>query len=194
MKTALVIGSTGGIGSAIVDYLQDDYKLICPTKQELNLEGDNQAAITEYLNNTNPDIIINAAGTFGNNDVMYDKIFDVNLRANWSMLWYYLNNKPQKAVKLIMIGSSAYVGGRKDYALYAASKAALHSMFESASELFAGSNLVIGLVHPRKVDTKMLDIVENIDRSNCLSPKSLAKKIIEFVGKLELSTYVAINN
>jgi len=190
----LILGSTGGIGSAVVDALGSEHTLICPTREELALEKDNQATIATYLNNTDPDIILNAAGAFGNNTIPYDTIFNVNVRANWNILQYYINNPPKKLVKFVMIGSSAYTGGRKDYILYAASKAALHSVFESASELFAHSNLVIGLVHPRKVDTKMLDVVENVDRSNCLSPKTVAGKILDFVGKLKVSTYIAINN
>ena len=190
----LVLGSTGGIGSAIVNILHSEHTLICPTRQELALDKIDYEAMSEYLKRANPDVIINAAGVFGDNDIFYDIVFDVNLKANWSIIKHYMNNLPQKVVKFITIGSSAYMGGRRDYILYAASKAALHSMFESTSEFFADSNFLIGLVHPRKVDTKMLDTIQGINKSNCLDPNTVAKKIIDFVGNLTISTYININN
>ncbi len=103
-----------------------------------------------------------------------------------------MDNPPNKVVKIMMIGSSAYLQGRKDYILYAASKSALHNIFEGSSELLSKSNIILGLIHPTRVDTKMLDGVVN-NRSLCLSPKYVAKQIKIFTETVNKSEYISLN-
>jgi short-subunit dehydrogenase len=190
MKKILILGSTGGIGFSLKEKLYNNI-IIYPSKTELNLETTDN--ISEYLTKINPDIIINAAGVFGDNSVDFNQIFNVNLKSNWDIMNYYINNPPDKIIKFIMIGSSSYINGRKNYILYASSKSALHNMFQGASELLANTNVVLGLVHPIKTDTKMLNSLKNVDRLDCLSPDYVADKIIEFISKLEKSSYININ-
>ena len=187
-KHVIILGTNGGIGSEIAKSFSD-YNITKITKKELDLSINSPISI---IKKTNPDIIINAAGMFGKNDVDYDKLFNVNVKSNWSIIKYYMDNPPNKIVKIMMIGSSAYTQGRKDYILYASSKSALHSIFEGASESLSKSNIILGLIHPTRVDTKMLDGVVN-DRSSCLSPKYVADKIKNFTENINKSEYINLN-
>ena len=188
-RTVLVFGSTGGIGSAVVQSFASD-RVIEVQKSVLYLSTTSPASL---LAQTNPDIIVNAAGYFGDNSSDFDLMFNVNTKSNWNIIEYYKSNPPSKLVRFVMIGSSAYKSGRRDYILYAASKAALHSMFEGATELMVNTNLILGLVHPTKVNTPMLDGIL-VDRSNCLDPKQVAHNIKNFVENMQTSSYIELNN
>jgi short-subunit dehydrogenase len=187
-KHVVILGANGGIGSEIVKSFSD-YNITKITKKEIDLSTNSPVSIIKKLN---PDIIINSAGIFGKNCVDYDKVFNVNVKSNWDIIKYYMDNPPNKVVKIMMIGSSAYLQGRKDYILYAASKSALHNIFEGSSELLSKSNIILGLIHPTRVDTKMLDGVVN-NRSLCLSPKYVAKQIKIFTETVNKSEYINLN-
>jgi len=188
-RTILVFGSSGGIGSAIVQSFPEDRVVELP-RSVLDLSSEDPATIVAQ---NDPDIVINAAGYFGDNTSEFDLMFNVNVRSNWNIIRFYKNNPPTKVVKFIMIGSSAYRSGRRDYILYAASKAALHNMFEGAAESTADTNLILGLVHPSKVNTPMLDGVV-VNRKECLDPNQVAQSIKSFVENMQKSCYIELNN
>ena len=148
-KHVVILGANGGIGSEIVKSFSD-YNITKITKKEIDLSTNSPVSIIKKLN---PDIIINSAGIFGKNCVDYDKVFNVNVKSNWDIIKYYMDNPPNKVVKIIMI---------------------------------------LGLIHPTRVDTKMLDGVVN-NRSLCLSPKYVAKQIKIFTETVNKSEYINLN-
>lgn len=193
MIKVVLLGASGGMGSEIKKLLELNSTVINVGREDIDLALGDSDQINRVLDLHRPDLIINCAGTFGDNNTDYDSMFNVNVKTNWNILNYYKENPTEKQVKFIVIGSSSYTSGRKNYILYAASKAALHNMYEGASEFFAGTNLIIGLVHPRKTNTKMLGPLGDIDRSDCLSPEYVAKEIINFVESMQTSSYININ-
>ncbi len=193
MSTVLLLGASGGLGSEILKLLEaQSYKVIAPSSSDLNLSNPTaNVKIEKLLKIYKPSMVINCAGLFGGNDAHYDHIFNVNVKTNWSILEYYREHPPTDKVKFITIGSSSYESGRKDYILYAATKAALFNMCEGAFEYFENSNLVIGLINPARMRTKMIAhlITPN---TICLEPTDVANKVLDFLGSLEKSTYINI--
>lgn len=192
METALVLGASGGLGSEVVKLLKDQYTILAPSSSELNLSNPVvNYKLDRILSAYKPSLIINCAGIFGDNEMHYDTIFNVNVKTNWNILQYYKSFPPSDKVKFITIGSSSYESGRKDYILYAATKAALFNMYQGAVEYFEDSNLIIGLVSPSKMRTKMISHLIT-PTTVCLEPDFVANKIIEFAAKLEKSSYINI--
>mgnify|MGYP005654121259 CR=1 FL=1 len=64
MKTILILGASGFVGKNFLNNVQaSKYNILCPYSDELDLLD--KSAITSYLKNNRPDIIINAAGKVG---------------------------------------------------------------------------------------------------------------------------------
>jgi len=163
MKKILIFGASGGLGSCIVDeFLNFGHTVIPISTKDIDFNSDQSySQIQLIIEENKPDIIINCAGILGDNEVDFNRIFNINLRANWFIAKYYMSiflySKP---VKIILIGSSAYQKGKKDYILYASTKAALFNLYEGLSSYFSSSNIILGLVNPSRIDTKMISHLE----------------------------------
>ena len=59
MKKLLLTGSSGLVGSRLVELLADKYELITPDEEELNLLD--KDSISSYLKNNQPDVVLNLA-------------------------------------------------------------------------------------------------------------------------------------
>lgn len=196
MSKILIFGASGGLGSCIVNYFSNFEHTIIPiSTKDIDFNSDQSYFQIELIIEENkPDIIINCAGILGDNEVDFNKIFNINLRANWFIAKYYMSNYLfSKPVKLIFIGSSAYLKGKKDYILYASTKAALFNLYEGLSNYFSSSNIIIGLVNPSRIDTNMISHLEKNPNLEYLDPKKLAITIINFISSLKESSYVNID-
>jgi short-subunit dehydrogenase len=90
-----------------------------------------------------------------------------------------MENLGDQPVKIIMIGSSAYRSGRKSYILYAASKTALYSIWQGASEYFQGTNVTVSLLNPVRTRTPMIDMST---KDICLEPHDVAQAILNMTS------------
>ena len=176
-KNVLIFGSSGGIGAATkAEFLKAKNVVIAVNRDQINFTNANSdKKIQGLLSIYNPDIIINCSGHFADNKETHNKTMDINVGSNWSIVRYYIENPPATPVKIIMIGSSAYKAGRKDYILYAASKSALYNLWQGARDYFIGTNVLVGLINPVRTRTKMIDMLTT---SLCLEPEDVAKEIL----------------
>jgi short-subunit dehydrogenase len=157
-KTVAIFGSTGGIGSATRQAFLDDGYTVIPVSRNL-IDFSSEKAdeyIQEFLKNCVPDVIVNCVGHFDQNDAPAATTMNVNFNCNWSIVRHYLDKK-DITVKIIMIGSSACRYGRKDYIVYAASKAALLSLWQGANEIFDGSSVSVNLINPVRTKTPLTE-------------------------------------
>lgn len=185
MKTALVIGSNSDIAKSAIELLEPSYHIIPIDRKIIDLTNPNSTAqINMALAMGQPDVVINCAGIFGDNTVDYDLTFDVNLKSNWTVVNHYINNPPEKEVRIIMLGSSVYKQGRKNFILYAASKSALYSMWQGASE-FVSEKIKLGLINPVHVHTKMVAHKPHPNPAICLEPVDVAQTIAEMCTMTE---------
>jgi short-subunit dehydrogenase len=177
-KVALVFGFTGGIGNAVKEKLVSNGYRIIPVNQKIidftNPNADQQ--IDQLLTTAKPDVVINCTGYFADNSETGNITMNVNVNSNWSIVKHYLNST-DTPTKIIMLGSSACRSGRKDYIMYAASKAALLSMWEGSRDAFEGTSVSIDLINPVRTRTKMVAPFK--DELDYLDPKAVAYEILQ---------------
>lgn len=179
MKYAVVIGAGSDIAKSAISMLEGEYFVFALSRDQLDLsQADAADKINNVLSMYNPDVVLNCAGIFGGNNISYDPMFTVNVASNWSVIDYYIKNPPDKLVKFIMLGSSVYKQGRRNHILYAASKSALYSIWQGASE-FVSANFKLGIINPVHVHTKMVAHISRPDHDVCLTPDDVALKILE---------------
>ena len=180
-KTAVIFGAHGGIGAAVREaFLDAGYTVVPLNRNSVDFAQPDADKKVNTLLTVDPDVIVNCTGHFDpTNTETYNKTFDVNVGSNWIILQHYINNPAVKPVKIIMVGSSAYKSGRRDYILYAASKAALYTVWQGACEYFKGSTVTLGLINPVRTRTPMIDIKTS---AVCLEPEDVAQEIVSMAS------------
>ena len=193
MKTALIIGSNSDIAQAAMELLKDEYHIVAVNRKVIDLaDPTSELRINMALTMATPDVVVNCAGVFMDNaNADYDTTFDVNLKSNWSVIKHYMDNPPDKLVRFIMLGSSVYKQGRRNFILYAASKAALFNMWQGASEA-VNENVKLGLINPVHVHTKMVAHKPHPNPEICLDPIDVAVEIKNLCSMTE-SRYIDID-
>jgi len=179
MCNTLIFGATGGIGREVAGILNRDYShnVIEYNRGDLDFQNTGERErVSNELDVHMPDYIINCSGVLGENDWSYEEVYNINFGSNWEIIKHYLKN-PAEKVNIMMMGSSAYTGGRKNYMLYSSSKAALHNLWEGASENFEGTGVNLGIFHCGPVATEM--IPDRLNKKNLLDPTIVANSIIQ---------------
>ena len=184
MKKALVIGSRSDIAIAAIERLKQDYEIIPVDRKTVDLNySDATARIRNLLALHQPDVIVQSAGVFQFNDTDFDLTFNVNLKSHWAVIKYYLDNPPAKPVKFVMVGSSTYKQGRKNFVLYAASRAALYSMWQGSSEC-CSENVKLGLINAVRVNTKHVAHIPHPHPELCLEADDVAQVIVDLCNNM----------
>lgn len=179
MNHALIIGSNSDIAREAMKKLEGDYRIIQFNRSHGDLSDPATASkIYSILESYQPSLVLHSAGVFGGNELEFEPTFRVNVESAWWPIKYYLDRPPAKLTRIILIGSSCYSHGRMKYILYAASKAALHSIWQGASEAI-NSNVKLGIIHPVRVNTKMVEKYTHANPDLCLGPEDVADEILK---------------
>jgi short-subunit dehydrogenase len=178
----VVFGGTGGIGKATCTAFSAAGYTVYPINSKLiNFElAQSQPQVDELLRKIMPDVVVNCVGHFDDtNKETHFKTMNINVGSNWSIIKHYMENTSDQPVKIIMIGSSAYRSGRKNYILYAASKSALYNVWQGASEYFQGTTVTVSLINPVRTRTPMIDMST---KDICLEPEDVAQAILNMTS------------
>jgi len=104
----VIFGGTGFIGRNLKEYFQSNtsYEVDCPTRQQLNLLD--EKAVDEYLRNTRPDVLINAA-------ICRNPRYFANTQAESELaqdlrMFHILEKRQDLYGKLLYFGSGAEYG------------------------------------------------------------------------------------
>ena len=180
-KTAVIFGARGGIGAAVrAAFLDAGYRINPVNSNSVDFTQADSYEKASVILDWDPDVVVNCVGHFDNaNQETHTKTFDINVGSNWAILQHYMNKPPTKPVKIIMVGSSAYRGGRRDYILYSASKAALYNVWQGACDYFSESNVSIGLINPVRTRTPMIDMTTT---AFCYEPREVADIIVKMAS------------
>ncbi|MCM3453598.1 SDR family oxidoreductase [Heyndrickxia oleronia] len=177
-KTALVTGSTAGIGKAIaISLVKEGVSVIINGRREekviqtikeiqeqfpeailqslvsdLGTEQGCQKAIEEF---SEVDILINNLGIFEPkeyftiSDEEWFKMFEVNIMSGVRLTRWYLNQMiPKKEGRVIFIASEAAIMPSQEMAHYSATKTMQLSLSRSLAELTKGTNVTVNTIMP----------------------------------------------
>ena len=163
-KTALVTGSSRGIGKSIKEILsKDGIDVISPSRDELDLSS--PKSIDGFLSQltTYVDIVINNAGILkvGQHDEIstddFHEVFQVNVVAPFKIISGVIEDmKHQKFGRIVNISSIWGQRSKEGRTLYSSSKAALDALTRSLAIEFASYNILINSVAPGYIETDML--------------------------------------
>ena len=163
-KTALITGSSRGIGKSIKESLsKDGIDIINPSRDILDLSS--PKSIDEFLSQltTHIDIVINNAGILkvGQHDEIstddFHEVFQVNVVAPFKLISGLVEGmKHQKFGRIVNISSIWGQKSKEGRTLYSSSKAALDALTRSLAIEFAAYNILINSVAPGYIETDML--------------------------------------
>lgn len=182
MPKAVIFGSNGGIGTATAEcFLAAGYIVVTVNRQLVDFAQHNSYnAVSEVLKNHQPDVVVNCVGHFDRTNVeTHNMTFDVNVGSNWAIIQHYMNNQIDKPVYVVIVGSSAYSSGRKNYMLYSASKAAVYNLWQGACEYFLNSKVYMSLINPVRTRTAMIGADAT---GSMLEPEDVAREILNIAS------------
>ena len=131
-----------------------------------------------------PDVIVNVAAAYAGDDAglveTFDKIFDVNLKANLVLIEYA--KKLNKRVNIVVMSSSSSTRGRENLTNYSAAKAALNSIVESQGKCLADMNIYLNAIIPEKIDTPLIGKLHKtaINKRELLDVDEVIDAVIEY--------------
>ena len=192
-KKVLLTGASRGIGEAIYNELKDDFDVISPSRDELDLAS--LESISEYFKTQKKfDILINNAGINIIKDI--DSILDddiakvnqVNLVAPLKLIQHTVPYMKQNNFgKIVNVSSIWGVMSKEKRTLYSATKFGIIGQTKALARELAEHNILVNAICPGFTATKltmqslsekeMQDIVKQIPLKRMASPKEIAKSI-----------------
>ena len=201
-KTALVTGSSRGIGESIKESLsKDGINIINPSRDILDLSS--PKSIDEFLSQltTHIDIVINNAGILkvGQHDEIstedFHEVFQVNVVAPFKIISGVIEDmKQQKFGRIVNISSIWGQKSREGRALYSSSKAALDALTRSLAIEFASYNILINSVAPGYIETDMLKQYNTEKELSTIRDKIPMKRFGKKIEIAELVKFLCSEN
>lgn len=205
-RTILLTGASRGIGEAIYKKLIKDYKIIAPTRKELDLL-DNRSIDAFILKNKTQkiDIIINNAGiNFPQwieeiSDENLESTIQINLIAPIRLIRGLIGNmKEKKWGRIVNISSAFGVVARGKQVLYSATKHGINGVTKALALELAKDNILVNSVCPgftktdlvvkKNTPEKIATLEKDIPLGRLANPEEIAS-LVEFLVSEE-NTYM----
>jgi len=192
-KTVLITGASRGIGKAIYDELKNDFHIIAPSREELDLSDLN--SINEYFSTSKDiDILINNAGiniikeieNILDEDI--EKVNTINLVAPLKLIQKCLATmKQNKYGKIVNISSIWGVRSKEKRTLYSGSKFGIIGQTKALSRELGPHNILINAICPGFTATdltmqslsseELIEIQKQIPLRRMAQPAEIAKSV-----------------
>jgi 3-oxoacyl-[acyl-carrier protein] reductase len=187
-KTALVTGSTRGIGRAVAKALADSGARVAIVGRDKDkasavasevgrgsmgfaCDVSDSASVTQLIADVEKefggiDILVNNAGITRDNLVMrlkdddWDQVLDANLKGAFLAIRAASRGMMKKrAGRIINMASIVGLTGNKGQANYAASKAGLIALTKSVAKELGSRNILVNAIAPGFIETEMTDVM-----------------------------------
>ena len=152
MKTLLVTGGTGGLGTFLVERLSRDYRCVLLTREDV---ADPQKAIEKAGSFYG---LVHLAGGFALGAVSettaatWAQMIDSNVTAAFNVIHEVLR-KIEHPGRIVAISSIVSIEKMKGAAAYVVSKSALNALIEVTAKEVAGTGITANALLPDTLDT-----------------------------------------
>jgi 3-oxoacyl-[acyl-carrier protein] reductase len=192
-KVVLLTGANRGIGKAIFDEIKDEYDLLIPTREELDLAS--TTSIDNYFKiDRKIDILINNAGIniIKNIDNILDedieKINQINLVAPLKLIQHCVANMKKNSFgKIVNISSIWGIRSKEKRTLYSGTKFGIIGQTKALARELGEYNILINALCPGFTATDLTmqslskEELENIKKQIPLKRLALPKEIAKSV-------------
>ncbi|MBS0620699.1 MAG: bifunctional cytidylyltransferase/SDR family oxidoreductase [Verrucomicrobia bacterium] len=193
-KRYAITGGTGGIGSAICSLLEQEGAQAIPLSRSTGVDlthfPDVQKAFDQILTTHGPlDGLINSIGELTKSplqDLSLDAI-DSQIATNLTAPIYCCQCAHlKKGAHIVNIASSSYLRGKKDYAIYSATKAAIVNFTQGLAE--ERPDLHINALIPQRTLTPMrvCNFIDE-DPATLLHPDEVAREALQLLKQTHLT-------
>jgi len=190
-KRSLIIGATGGIGSAIVHCLEEQgARVLGVGSKDFDLfDFDLYEQFFNNVRNTFGwvDILINSAGflergmLMNTNSDTVAKMIDMNLKVPIEVTRIAIRTILRGGSSIFHIGSSSWSLGRKEYAAYSSAKAGLVNFVQAMAEELLPLGIRINCINPPRTNTEMRRRnFPGEDPATLLAPEIVAWEILKY--------------
>lgn len=188
-REVLLLGATGGIGSAVQTLLAAQGAVVtAPTREKLDLaRGEIPAEFQRPWH-----AIVHAAGIMhGASDAAgVEEIFAVNFRS--VVACCDLARRHMRGGAIVVVGSSSALKGREAFPLYSASKAAVNNFVEGiAPVLRRECGVSINCINPGATNTRMIATGPATNRDP-LEPVDVAGTIVAYTQSADTGQIINI--
>ncbi len=208
MKTALITGSSSGIGKAIYDILsKNGYKVFGISRKDGDIICDLKdlkalhIKVRELLKNSDINLLINCAGVgvFKPHEELslqkIEELVDVNLKAPIVLTNLCLRSLKKTKGQIINISSIEATKHSKFSALYSATKSGLRDFSLSLFEELRKSGVRVTSINPDITKTAFFDNLNfkpSDDKQSYIDPKDLAKEVLNIINSPFVTTDITL--
>lgn len=198
-KIMLITGTRKGIGKSLVEYyVEQGYYVIGCSRGDVDYKLENHSHLIADVSNENEvrgifsfirekfgklDVLINNAGIASMNHIMLTPLSTVTNIFNTNMIGTFLfcreasklmsKNKFGRIVNFTTVATPLRLDGE---AIYAASKAAVHSFTEVSARELAPLNITVNSIGPTPVDTDLIKAVPEDKMQRLISRQAIPRK------------------
>ncbi len=198
-KIMLITGTRKGIGKSLVEYYtQQGYYVVGCSRGEVDYKLENHSHLIADVSNENEvrgifsfirnkfgklDVLVNNAGIASMNHIMLTPLSTVTNIFNTNMIGTFLfcreaaklmaKNKFGRIVNFTTVATPLKLEGE---AIYAASKAAVHSFTEVSARELAPLNITVNSIGPTPVDTDLIKSVPEDKMQRLINRQAIPRK------------------
>jgi len=158
MKTLIVTGGTGGLGTAVVERLSRDYECVLLRHAEVDLSD--ERAVRDALAPHTPYGLVHMAGGYAGGKVSettgadWQRMIGLNLTASFIAIRETLARMRRDAPgRIVAISSEATLTKFAGAAAYTVSKTGLNTLIEMTAAELAGTPITANALLPGTLDT-----------------------------------------
>jgi 2-C-methyl-D-erythritol 4-phosphate cytidylyltransferase len=196
-KRIAITGGTGGIGTALCDLLKKEGAIPIPLSRSSSIYA---ADLTSYHQTCalfkkilqeqgQLDGLINSIGLLKTKQLDQLSFEDIDLLVATNLKSVIYSCKCahlKEGAHIINIASSSYIRGRKDYAIYSSTKAAVVNFTQGLAE--ERKDLFINALVPQRTHTAMrLDNFPDENPATLLDPKEVAAEILNLLKQRSIT-------